>query len=50
MADLAKSGVIDIDEESLSKVIFGGPMMGVAVPEHRNSSAKEHFRRSSNEC
>jgi len=32
VADLAKSGVIDIDEESLSKVIFGGPMMGVAVP------------------
>ena len=32
VADLAKSGIIDIDEESLSKVIFGGPMMGVAVP------------------
>jgi len=32
VADLAKTGIIDIDEESLSKVIFGGPMMGVAVP------------------
>ncbi|OQB97058.1 MAG: Electron transport complex protein RnfC [Spirochaetes bacterium ADurb.Bin110] len=32
VADLAKSGIIDIDEETLSKVVFGGPMMGVAVP------------------
>ena len=32
VADLAKSGIIEIDEEALRKVIFGGPMMGVAVP------------------
>ena len=32
VADLAKAGSIEIDEEALRKVIFGGPMMGVAVP------------------
>ncbi len=32
VGDLAKAGHIQIDEEGLRKVIFGGPMMGVAVP------------------
>jgi len=34
VADLAKAGSIEIDEEALRKVIFGGPMMGVAVPSY----------------
>jgi len=32
VSDLAKAGIIEIDNDSLTKVIFGGPMMGVAVP------------------
>lgn len=32
VGDLVRAGIVEIDEASLAKVIFGGPMMGVAVP------------------
>lgn len=32
VSDLVKAGIIEIDEENLARVVFGGPMMGVAVP------------------
>jgi len=32
IADLVKAGAVEVDENLLRKVIFGGPMMGVAVP------------------
>ena len=32
VADIAAAGLVRIDEEALKGVIFGGPMMGVAVP------------------
>jgi electron transport complex protein RnfC len=32
VADLVSSGAIKVNEDELSRVIFGGPMMGVAVP------------------
>jgi len=34
VSDLAKAGVVEIDDEALRKVIFGGPMMGVALPSY----------------
>jgi len=34
VSDLAKAGVVEIDDEALCKVIFGGPMMGVALPSY----------------
>lgn len=32
VSDLVKAGILEIDEENLARVVFGGPMMGVAVP------------------
>lgn len=34
ISDLVKASVVETDEGSLAKVIFGGPMMGVAVPSY----------------
>ncbi len=32
VADLVAAGKVEIDEASLARVVYGGPMMGVAVP------------------
>ena len=34
VSDLVASGVIQAEEEKLGRVVFGGPMMGVAVPHY----------------
>jgi electron transport complex protein RnfC len=43
VSDLVQDGVVSVDEAELSRVVFGGPMMGVslpgyAVPIQKNSS------------
>jgi electron transport complex protein RnfC len=35
VADIAAAGLVQIDDAALSMVIFGGPMMGVAVPSYQ---------------
>ncbi len=32
LSDIVASGIVKVDEEKIRRVIFGGPMMGVAVP------------------
>ena len=34
VSDIGKAGIIAVDDQALGKVIFGGPMMGVAVPHY----------------
>ncbi len=34
VSDLAAAGVIKIDDDNLGRVLFGGPMMGVSVPNY----------------
>jgi electron transport complex protein RnfC len=40
VADIAAAGIVKIDEEALKGVIFGGPMMGVAVPSYQTPIQK----------
>jgi electron transport complex protein RnfC len=34
VSDIAASGVVKIDDEDLSRILFGGPMMGMSVPSY----------------
>jgi electron transport complex protein RnfC len=34
ISDLVELGVVGVDEASLGRVVFGGPMMGVSVPNY----------------